>query len=218
MRPGRPVAQPQDVSPRIYLITPRMPQPAAFIDGLIAALDAADVAAVLARFEEADDATLLAGIEALRPAVQQRGVALLTEGRPDLAVQASADGAHMNGPAALTAAIARLQPERMVGAGGLATRHDAMLAGEAGADYVMFGEPDAAGRRPHLDAVVERVAWWAELFEVPCVGFAASLDEVPRLVGAKADFIAVCDLIWRSDGARAMRAVAERLSALEPAR
>jgi thiamine-phosphate pyrophosphorylase len=218
MRPGRPVAQPQDVPPQIYLITPRVSKPAAFADRLVVALDAADVAAVLARFEQADDATLMAGIEALRPVVQQRGVALLTEGRPDLAARGGADGVHVHGHDALTAAIAELQLERIVGAGGLTTRHDAMLAGEAGADYVMFGEPDAAGRRPHADAVVERVTWWAELFEVPCVGFAASLDEVSRLVRAKADFVAVCDLIWRGDGAGAMRAVAERLSALEPAR
>ena len=49
-----------------------------------------------------------------------------------------------------------------------------MLAAEAGADYVMFGEPDAAGHRPSFEAIAERVAWWAEVFEPPCVGFAAS--------------------------------------------
>ena len=66
-----------------------------------------------------------------------------------------------------------------------------MLAGEAGADYVMFGEPDAAGRRPAFDAVAKRVAWWAELFEIPCVGFAVGLDEVAPLAAAGADFVAV---------------------------
>ena len=49
-----------------------------------------------------------------------------------------------------------------------------MLAGEAGADYVMFGEPDRRGGRPPFDAIVERVEWWAELFELPCVGYAAA--------------------------------------------
>ena len=53
-----------------------------------------------------------------------------------------------------------------------------MLAAEAGADYVMFGEPDENGHRPSFDAVIERVEWWAEVFEIPCVGFAAHPDEI----------------------------------------
>ena len=79
-----------------------------------------------------------------------------------------------------------------------------MLAGESGADYVMFGEPDADGRRPSFDAMLERVAWWAEMLEIPCVAYAASLDEVEPLAAAGADFIAVGDFVWRD-----ARAVAE---------
>ena len=79
---------------------------------------------------------------------------------------------------ALTAALDALKPDRIAGAGGLRNRHDAMLAGEAGADYVMFGEPDRLGGRPPLDALVERLEWWAEIFQPPCIGYAASLDEV----------------------------------------
>ena len=67
-----------------------------------------------------------------------------------------------------------LKPDRIAGVGGLATRHDSMAAGEAGADYVLFGEPDARGQRPSPEAIAERLQWWAELFEPPCVGFAAS--------------------------------------------
>ena len=52
-----------------------------------------------------------------------------------------------------------------------------MAAGEAGADYVLFGEPDAKGQRPSVEAIAERLQWWAELFEPPCVGFAASREE-----------------------------------------
>jgi len=84
-----------------------------------------------------------------------------------------------------------------VGAGGLETRHDAMLAAEQGADYVMFGEPDENGQRPSFADIEERVSWWAEVFEAPCVGYAASLDEVVPLVQAGADFIALGDFIWR---------------------
>ena len=83
-----------------------------------------------------------------------------------------------------------------------------MLAAEAGADYVMFGEPDAAGHRPAFAAIEERLAWWAEICEVPCVGFAASTDEVVRLGSAGADFVAVGDLVW-ADARGPRLAVAE---------
>jgi thiamine-phosphate pyrophosphorylase len=89
-----------------------------------------------------------------------------------------------------------LQPERIAGCGGLATRHDAMLAAEAGADYVMFGEPDATGHRPAFEAVADRVSWWAEIFETPCIAFAATLAEVDGVAAAGADFVAVGDCIF----------------------
>ena len=73
------------------------------------------------------------------------------------------------------AAVDSLKPARIAGCGGLNSRDDAMLAGERGADYVMFGEPEADGRRPSFEAIVERIEWWAELFTVPCVGFAAAI-------------------------------------------
>src|SRR5690606_4049973 len=111
------------------------------------------------------------------PVVQGAGAALLLEGRPDLVARAGADGAHLTGIERLNAAVGMLKPDRIAGCGGLATRHDAMTAAEASADYVMFGGPDAAGQRPSFTAVLERVAWWAEVFEVPCVGYAETLDE-----------------------------------------
>ncbi len=71
-----------------------------------------------------------------------------------------------------------------------------MTAGEADADYVLFGEPDAHGERPSPDAIFERLQWWAEVFEPPCVGFAATLDEAHLFASAGADFILVGDVIW----------------------
>ena len=90
------------------------------------------------------------------------------------------------------AAIESLKPARIAGCGGLRTRHDAMVAAERGADYVMFGEP-ADDRRLAFDAIIERIGWWAEVFQIPCVGFAASLDEVEPLAAAGADFVAIGD-------------------------
>jgi thiamine-phosphate pyrophosphorylase len=71
-----------------------------------------------------------------------------------------------------------------------------MAAGELGADYVLFGEPDAGKQRPSMAAIAERLQWWAELFEPPCVGFAASREEVFEFAAAGADFVLVGDLIW----------------------
>ena len=71
-----------------------------------------------------------------------------------------------------------------------------MNAGEAGADYVMFGEPRRDGFTPPADQTVERVAWWAEIFEPPCVGYAAALEDIAPLVEAGADFVALADAIW----------------------
>ena len=93
-------------------------------------------------------------------------------------------------------ALPCLKPDRIAGVGGLATRHDSMAAGEAGADYVLFGEPDARRQRPSVEAIAERLGWWAELFEPPCVGFAASREEAYEFAAAGADFVLVGDFIW----------------------
>ena len=178
-------------APRLYLVTPGVADPAAIRDQLAAALAVNDTAAVLLRLADADERTLINRIKALAPTVQARNVALVIEDRADLVARAGADGAHLAGPAALTSAIATLKPQRIAGAGHLSTRHDAMIAAEAGADYVMFGEPDAQDRRPSIGAIAERVAWWSELFEIPCVAYAERFGEMGELCAAGADFIAI---------------------------
>ena len=188
-------------APRLYLFTPPLGDTAAFADRLAAVLDASDIAAVLLRLDDADERTLINRAKAVAAIVQPRGVALLLDGRADIAAHAGADGAHLDGIAALTAAIGALKPERIAGAGGLKTRHDAMLAGEASADYVMFGETDRHGRRPPFPAVIERVTWWAEVFEIPCVGYADSLEDIAALSQAGSDFVALGDWIWTKDQA-----------------
>ncbi len=184
-------------APRLYLVTPPVAEAAAFSTQLAAVLGAGDVAAVLLRFADADERTQINRAKALVPVVQDGGAALLIDGHAGLVARSGADGAHLTGIDDFTAALEQLKPERIVGVGGLVTRHDAMVAAEAGADYVMFGEPHAAGERPGLDAIEERVAWWAEVFEAPCVAFAASEEDIAPLVKAGADFIALGDWLWR---------------------
>jgi len=199
-------------APRLYLITPPVGDLASFGRALAAALDAGDVAAVLLRLADSDERTLVNRAKAIAAIVQPRDIALLIDGRSDIAIRAGADGAHLSGIEALTAALSALKPDRIAGSGGLRSRHDAMLAAEAGADYAMFGEPDHSGNRPAFDTVLERIAWWAELFQLPCIGYAASLDEVGALAQAGADFIALGSWIWTEAPADSVAAAAGRLA------
>jgi thiamine-phosphate pyrophosphorylase len=187
--PPRPV-------PRLYLATPVVDDPALLIASLPGVLAGADVAAVLLRLKPTDQRTMISYVKALAPAVQDSGAALLLDGHVELVARAGADGAHLTGIEAMEEALPTLKPDRIAGVGGLTTRHDSMAAGEAGADYVLFGEPDARGQRPSAEAIAERLQWWAELFEPPCVGFAASREEAYEFAAAGADFVLVGDFIW----------------------
>ena len=195
--PPRPV-------PRLYLATPEVDDPSSLIASLPGLLAAADVAAVLLRLKPVDQRTMISRIKALAPAIQDHGAALLLDGHVELVARAGADGAHLTGIEAMEEALPSLKPDRIAGVGGLSTRHDSMAAGELGADYVLFGEPDSKGQRPSVEAIAERLQWWAELFEPPCVGFAASREEAREFAGAGADFVLAGDFIWNDPrGAKA---------------
>ena len=195
--PPRPV-------PRLYLATPVVDDPSQLAAGLPGLLAAADVAAVLLRLHETDQRTMISRVKALAPAVQDGGAALLLDGHVELVARGGADGAHLSGLAAMEDALPSLKPDRIAGVGGLTTRHDSMAAGELGADYVLFGEPDANGQRPSVEAIAERLQWWDELFEPPCIGFAVSREEAAEFASSGADFVLVGDFIWADPrGARA---------------
>ena len=202
--PSRPV-------PRLYLATPELDDASPLAASLPGLLAEADVAAVLVRLKPADPRTMITRVKALAPAIQGKGAALLLDGHVELVARAGADGAHLTGIEALGEALPTLKPDRIAGVGGLTTRHDSMTAAEAGADYVLFGEPDARGQRPSAEAIAERLQWWAELFEPPCVGFAASREEAHEFAAAGADFVLVGDFIWNDKrGAKAALMEAEQ--------
>jgi len=181
---------------RLYLVTPAISDPTGFAGELELALGAGDIAAVLLRLADGGARTLIERVKHIAAVVQPRDVALVLDNRPEIVARAGADGAHLSGVDKFVAALALLKPERIAGAGSLRSRHDAMLAGEAGADYVMFGEPDRKGRRPSFENLQERLTWWADLFEIPCVAYAAGKDDVTPLLRTGADFIALGDWIW----------------------
>jgi thiamine-phosphate pyrophosphorylase len=209
--------EPQRPVPRLYLVTPQVSDPAGLMNALAAALEAGDIAAVLLHLADADERMLINRAKPLAAVVQEKGAAFLLADHAELVARTGADGAHLSGVEAFAAALPTLKPERIAGCGGLASRHDAMVAAESGADYIMFGEPDEDGHRPSFEAVIERVAWWAEVFEIPCVGFAAAPQEVESLVTAGADFIAAGDWVFTDPRgpAAAVAEIARQLAAAE---
>jgi thiamine-phosphate pyrophosphorylase len=217
------MAQPQPASsrhpaPRLYLVTPVIEDAAAFSGALRDATAATDIAAVLLRLKAAGERDLINRIKVLAPLVQGNDTALVVDGHPEIAARAGADGAHLTGLPAFGAAVESLKPGRIAGCGGINSRDDAMSAGEQGADYVMFGDDAAEHRRAPLPVTVERIEWWAELFQIPCVGFATSLSEIGPLSAAGADFVAVGDGIWEDSrgAAAAVADTARQLAAAEP--
>jgi hypothetical protein len=150
-------------------------------------------------------------------------------GGDDQAVQAAAAGVQHRRPGLEDQAVAdagrhgqalcqgRARSE-ILGAGSLKSRDDAMSAGEDGVDYLMFGEPTADGYVPPLAETVERLDWWSQIFEVPCIGYAAKLDDVAALCAAGADFVALGDAVWsHARGPAAAVAQAESLLKARPA-
>ena len=184
---------------RLYLLSPPITQPDDFAPRLVEACSAGGIAAVLLRFAAADERTLVNGVKMLAPLAQESGAAALiaAEGAADLAVAATrggADGVHAAGVDARR--LRERLRDRSVGAGNIRSRHDAMELGEAGVDYVMFGEPRADGSLPALETVVERASWWAEIFETPCVAYAPSLAAMSELLPTGAEFVALADAVW----------------------
>ena len=185
---------------RLVLFTPFEPDAATLPQALKAAFGAAAIDAVILRLPETDDRSQINLAKAVAPIVQGAGAALMLDGRPDLVARAGADGAHVTGLEAVSPALDILRAqERMCGVGGLPARHDAMEAAELGTDYVMFGEPRPDGSVPPLSAILERAQWWAELFQVPCVAYAPSLDDVGPLAATGAEFVALGDYVFRDE-------------------
>ena len=186
-----------DISARLYFLTPRIVDAAAFAPQLEAAMSTGTVACVLLSLGLSAGGDTKKAVRALAEIVQRHGAALLVENDPQLALRANADGAHISdGGDALAQAVATLRPAKIAGAGALKTKDAAMTAGEAGADYVMFGEPSHDGYVPPFAQTLERARWWAEIFSVPCVAYAQTPEQAGALAEAKCEFIAIGGAVW----------------------
>ena len=189
----------------------------AFRDLLAEALDAANVGAVQLRLMDASDETIRRAIDLLRPVAQSRGVAFLLNDRPDLARAHGCDGAHV-GASDMSASDARaLLGDLQLGVSCYDSRDAAMLAGEAGADYVAFGAfYPSPTKDTDIRADLELLRWWSEMMELPSVAIGGITPaNCAPLVQAGADFLAVVSAVWshpQGPGA-GVRAIAEAIRA-----
>jgi len=184
---------------RLYLITPTTFRPRDFAEELKAALGAGDVASLQLRMKTASDDEIRRAAEALKPIARASGVAFILNDRPDLAAELGADGVHIGQEdMPYREARARLGANAIVGVTCHSSRHLAVEAAEAGADYVAFGAffPTAT-KEPKARAGIELLAWWSELMIVPCVAIGGITVENARpLIDPGADFLAVCAGVW----------------------
>lgn len=194
---SRPPSAPQPRAPSLYLVTPVIEDADRFAPELAAVLKAADIAAVLLRLADGGENAFIKSGKRLLSLIQDRNAAALLDGHESLVGRCGADGAHLTGIAAFVQALETLKPDRIAGIGGVTTKHDVMVAAEAGADYVLFGGPGENGKPASLADTIERVGWWAEIFETPCVALAEAESEVAPLQAAGADFIAIGAWVWR---------------------
>ncbi len=184
---------------RLYLITPPALDPDRFARDLEEALAGGDVACLQLRLKEVDDAAVRRAARVLQPIAQGRGVAFIMNDRPDLAAELGCDGVHVGEEDAPYSEARRLLgPERIVGVTCGDSRHRAIVAADAGADYVAFGAffpstTKAAKHRARPDLLAE----WSETTVVPCVAIGGITQEnCAPLVEAGADFLAVIGAIW----------------------
>ena len=198
---------------QLYVITPPKLAPDAFAPHMTRALDAGPVASFQLRLENADDAAWKAAIDRLMPIAQDRGVAFIVNNRVELAHETGADGVHLGvHDMRIRDARQMLGPDKIIGASCLDSKHLAMTAAEAGADYVSFG-PFFTTRSPYYPkenyapkymVSTNILSWWSAIMEAPCVAAGGITPANCRdLVKAGADFICASSSIWDYPGGAA---------------
>ncbi len=191
---------PRAIEPRLYLITPpRIDEPEAFAATLAEALEGGDVAALQVRLKDLSDKHIGAVVKAIQPLCQARDVALIMNDRPDLAIRLGCDGVHVGQEDAPYEEARRiLGKDRIVGVTCHDSRHLAMEAAEAGADYVAFGAffPTTTKDAPtQADPAILEI--WQEAMTTPCVAIGGvTVENCGVLLEAGADFLAVSSGVW----------------------
>lgn len=200
---------------QLYLVAPpRIDAPATLADQLARLCAEVPVAAFRLEVPGATPQMVQALAAQLFPAVQGSGTAAIVAGDAGLVSLTGADGVHLASATDVAAARRALGPDISIGVACGTLRHDAMVAAEAGADYVEFGPFGASFPDPADPGLL---TWWQELMELPCVaGGPLSVEQAAGLVAAGADFITVGGSFWdlapgaQSEALAAFAAAAEQ--------
>ena len=200
---------------QLYLISP-LDVSGGFPERLERALDAAPVAAFQFRVKGLDEHAAAALAEPLQRICAARDVAFIVNDSISLAKRLGADGVHLGqSDGEVADARERLGRDAQIGVTCHGSRHLAMEAGEAGADYVAFGAffPTTTKDTEHR-AELETLTWWQAVFELPCVAIGGVTPaNCAPLIKAGADFLAVSGAVWNGDEVAAVRAFAEAMKA-----
>jgi len=198
----------------LYLITPPRID-ADFNATLARTLDAGTVLALQLRLKDHSVEEIRDLAPALIQTAQSRGVAVIMNDDPALAVELGCDGVHIGQEDAnQKEARATVGPKGVVGVTCHDSRHLAMIAGERGADYVAFGSVyETATKTPKTSAPLELFTWWRELFEIPSVAIGGiTPDNAAPVIAAGADYLAVSGGVWNwPDGPESACAAFSRL-------
>ena len=200
---------------KLYLISPQEVG-GIFPDRLKAALEPRLAAAFQLRVKDVGEHELARLAEPLQRICADAEVAFIVNDSVSLAKRLGADGVHLGqSDGDIREARALLGPSAQIGKTCHDSRHLAMEAGEAGADYVAFGAFYPTTTKPSdYRPGPSILSWWSTVFEIPCVAIGGIIPENARpLVEAGADFIAVCQAVWgNEDPAAAVRAFEEALA------
>jgi thiamine-phosphate pyrophosphorylase len=186
---------------QLYLISPQAVG-GAFPDRLRAALEPGVASAFQLRVKHVEEHELARLAEPLQRICADAEVAFIVNDSMALAKRLGADGVHLGqSDGDIAEARALLGPAAQIGRTCHDSRHLAMEAGEAGADYVAFGAFYETTTKPsHYRPEPSILSWWSALFEIPCVAIGGiTPDNAKPLVDAGADFLAVCQAVWGKD-------------------
>lgn len=213
------MSEPQRERPRLYLITPpQIEDVPAFVDLFRAAIQGGDVASLQIRLKQGDEIDPIATravAQAVKRICHAEHIALIINDSPQLARALEADGVHLGmNDMDIAEARAIVGEDMIIGATCKNSRHQAMIAGEAGADYVAFGAFYPSETKSDTTPAEPDVLTWCQMFlTLPCVAIGGiTLENAAPLVSAGADFLAVSNGVWNhNDGPAAAVAMFNRV-------
>jgi len=195
--------------PQIYLVSPPSLELSSFPDTLRRVLDTVEIACVRLNLASHDEDTVSRAADALREVTHERDIALVITDHLMLVQRLGLDGVHLSDASrSVRAARKELGADPIVGSFCATSRHDGLIAGEAGADYISFGPVAATALGDGSVAETELFQWWSEVVEVPVVAEGGLTDDIVRTLSPFTDFFGIGDEIWdQPDPAAALKAL-----------